>query len=319
MQAEQDFELPDDVDKRANLSYQLAKEIVEQLKIRDIKENQNEDDGKSHYFYIDKGFDVLLFCEITTYFGYIRTTFSLSLIAFNVIRRLQLLLSEETVPEVLEPSVIYELKKRKIEILKLFNLKESEVEESIKLQTKGILEMFIANIPVFTDSSIIDSYIHSVFGFIKHVIKPSLEEHWKELGLPKDFDLITPNQLDEVRKNNLGTKRWFLGDKKQLLNITTLADDADYLRKEYQKAKTKYFQYRSSFYSLNKNASKEEWQDKWLDSRFEFFPNLNNKALDLIEEFSPFELARIHLAVIYGYSEERMKIKISESRKLKRS
>lgn len=322
MEDDQKIEVTDEIMERVKLAYKLSKEIVETLKFLDIKENQTEQyDHTKHYIYkIDNGEDVSIYTKIATIFGHINFSFSLSNIAYDAIWLIQLMLTDERKPEMLKPSVIYELEKRNIDVLTLFDLNETEVQEVVELHTKGVIGMFLENLPNFTSAAVVDSYGHSKLGYYHHHIKPMVEEHWKKLGLPDDFELVTQDQLDEVRKYDLGRKRWFLGDKKQLLTeaiIRELADEADRLRELYKIAKVRYLSLKTSFFDLNRNGKNAEWQEKWMELVVEEFPNLFSASSDKLEELRPFELACNHLANIFDYDDESMKKKIAISRKIR--
>lgn len=319
MENNQNIKLSDEIIDRTGLAYKLSKEVVGELNLLDIKENKPKAyDDKQHYLYkIDDGTDILLYPQVNTIFGYINISFSLVHVAYDAIWLIQLLLSDRTIPQMVKPNVIYELKKKKIDVLTLFGMEESETSEVTEFHTKGVLKMFIANIHNFAESAVVDAYGHSKIGYYQHVIKPMLKEHWEELGLSSDFDLITQDQLDEVRKYDLGRKRWFLGDKRQLLNIETLADEADNLRKQFNVARNRCKEIKHSFKMLQRNASQEDQWNKWIEMRTEEFPQLSYAALDSIEEKPPFELAIIHLAYLYGYDEETIRRKITQSRKVR--
>lgn len=248
--------------------------------------------------------------------GPISFFFSLVHPALHMILLQQTILSDDTVSQSLKSSVIYELKKRQIKILTLFDLKDSEIQETIEFHTKGVLKMFISNIESFVEAAIVDAFGHTKLGYYQHFIKPDLKDHWATLGLPDDFDVITSDELDEVRKHNLDRKKWFLGDKKQFLNLENLAHFYNDLKEGYTDAKVKYYEFKKAFFVLNRTASPEGWKKKWSDIYPNDFPYLSPKALDLIESLRPFELARLHLAELYDYDEETIKIKITASKKL---
>ncbi len=215
---------------------------------------------------------------------------------------------------------MFELKKRNIDVLAIFDLEEHEIQEFIEKHTKNILEMFIANIPNFTESAIGDSYEFSKIGYFQNSLKSEMKTKWKQLNLPSDFNLMGKEDLEMVKKYTLGWKRWFLGDKKKRLRLNQLADEADNLRKEYRDVKKKYREHKKSFFLLKKTAPEKEWQDYWINFCAENFSELNSEAIAplAVEEFPPFELVHIHLADVYDYDKETMKKKIAASRKLKR-
>lgn len=309
--------------KRYELAISLTKAVFKEMEIGDASEYQERKySGFScHLYKTESERDAKIYAEIGYELGIIKLEFSLVLITHHIIEFLEKMLSNENASEVLKPSVIYELKKRNIDILTLFGIGESEVQEQIEDKTKRVLELFINNIAMFTRISVVDALGHSVTGYYQHVIKELLKEHWTELGLPRNFSLLTQTDLDEIRKYNVDRKRWFLGDKKQLLNdlrFERLADEDGELKKQYKTAKVRYIEAKRSFESLNRNASREDWLEKWFDLRMEEFPTLSYKALDLIEEKRPFELAIIHLADLFGYDEETMRRKITQSRNFRK-
>lgn len=317
MEKNQNNELTNEQIEEFELAYQVSKEVVDELGFEEASNYKSSNDPLKNTFYkLDNGGNLIVFAEIGSIFGQIEVRFSLIYIAYDLIRFFKLILSDETASTVLKSSVIYDLQKRKIDILTLFNIKELDVGEAIKNNSKEVLKLFIQNTPFFTRAGIFDALGHSQIGYCQYVLKPQLQKHWEELGLPKEFNLITESELDSVRQYNLDRKKWFLGNKKQLLNIETLVEEADSLRIRYSEAKKIHNKYKDGFYLLNKNA-KNEWKDKWIDIQIEEFQTLNYKALNSIEDFRPFELALIHLAEVYGYDEESMRKKITKARKQK--
>ena len=319
MKDNQGINTPQEIKEKGALAYKLAKEVVEEFNIPTIEIIREPGYRVRPFelFKVDESTNIKLHVQInSTMLGPISFFFSLVHPALHMILLLQTILSEETAAQSLKPSVMYELRKKKINILTLFDLKESEIQETIEFHTKELLKMFIANIESFVEAAIVDAFGHSKLGYYQHFIKPDLKDHWETLGLPDDFDIITSDELDEVRKYNLDKKRWFLGDKKQFLNLENLAYLYDELRKEYTRAKTEYYKLEKAFSLLNKHTAHEKWKDKWRDLHPEYFPNLHPKSLDSIDKNRPFELARMHLAELYDYDEDTMKKKITASKKL---
>lgn len=314
-------ELTEDEIKQIQLAYKIAKEVVEELQFKDSEEyvKGNFDKSKDSFFTTDNGYDIKVFAHIISGLGNINIQFSLTLIANDLIGLFRLILSDETAPSVLQNSVIYELRKRNIDMLTLFGLEESEVDEVIETRSKEVLKMFLPNISLFARSAIVDAYAHTKIGYIQNFLKPLFKEDWEKLGLPNDFNIIIDDDLEKIRQYNLDRKKWFLGDKKQLLNLETLGDDADKLRIRYKEAKSFFIEYKRSFNLINPRSTDEELKEKWVDIQIEKFPDLHFKALDLIESLRPYELALTHLAEIYDYDEESMRKKVTQSRKLKKN
>lgn len=314
---------------RWELAFALSKEVVEESSIQDISEYISKDyDGLNFTLYKNiNGEKVTIYAEVGTEFGMIKLECPLVWVTNNLLLLIKRLLSDETVSEVLKPTIIFELRKLNIDVLTLFNLKESEVEEDIKEKTKDILNLFIYNIPFFARYSIIDALSNSTFGYFHHVVKRSLNKHWENLGLQKDFNIILNSEVDEIREYNTNKKKYYLGDKKQLLTeekFLGLADAAEELRIKYSEAKSTYFKLKDEFFDpkknihYNKNISDFKRKEQWLDQIYHYFPDLIIESLELIEKRPPAELARIHLSAFYGYDEETMRTKIKNSRRLKR-
>lgn len=308
---------------RLELAVALTKEAVEELGIEDISNYQERDcSGFKCYFYkMETERDVKIYAEVGYEFGRIKLEFSISIITNQIIEFIEKMFSNERISEILKPEVIKILQTKNIDALTLFSLEESEVEDVIKVYSKNILKMFIQNISLFTRATVVDALVHSLTGYYQHVVKGLLKEHWAELGLPKDFSLLTQSDLEEIQRYNIDIKRWFLGDKKQLLNdwrLEGLADEAENLRKQYSELKGTYKKFKNSFELLNRRSTNEEWLEKWKDIQISDYPTLNFKAMGLVEEYRPFELALIHLADFFGYDEETIRKKIILSRKLKK-
>ena len=202
-------------------------------------------------------------------------------------------------------------------MLKLFNLKPEDVVGAKRHHVCEALKMFMRNIPVFAEASVVDGIAHTKVGYFQYSVKPLLKEHWGNLGLPDNFDLMTEDELDPIRKAYTNRKRWFLGDKKQMLNMATLADMADDLRRQYKIARTRYKKCKSSFFTLNPNGNDRKWQDQWAHICSAEFPALHPRATKEIEHSAPFELVNIHLAANYDYDEETIRKKLAEARRMR--
>jgi len=316
-------ELTQEQIKRFELASALTKEVVQELGIEDITSYEARDcSGFKCYFYKMEGeHDVKIYAEIGYELGRIKLEFSIGIITNQIIEFIEKMLSNERIPELLKPEVMKVLRAKNVDALTLFGLEESEVEDVIKDCSKKVLKMFFQNISIFTRASVVDALGHSLIGYYQHVVKELLKEHWGELGLPKDFSLLTQSDLEEIQRYYTDRKRWFLGDKKQLLNdwrLEGLADEAEDLRKQYSELKGNYKKLKSSFELLNRRSSNDEWLEKWKDIQISDYSTLNFKAMDLVEEYRPFELALIHLANFFDYDEETIRKKVNLSRKMKK-
>ncbi len=324
MDANQNTELTKEQIERFKLAYQISKEIVEEHSFPAISEyvakEFNED--LSHFYKIDDGKQIYIYAEVGTQYSYITIKYSLTLVTHEILWFWEFMCSDELVSRLLKPSVIYKIKKRKLSILDVLNTKESEIDGVIRENTKKIINMFIIKTPFFTRSAIIDAMGYSKLGFYQHFLKPLLKSHWEQLGLPKDFDLVSEDELDDVRRRDTNVKRWFLGDKKQFLNINTLADEAKSLLLQYKNAKKIHAEHKKSFYLINRSTTQSQWEDYWFDIQNEKFSELHFEAFNELEtnpKVRPFELVQIHLSNVYDYNRDSIRQKITESKKLKNS
>jgi hypothetical protein len=305
--------------RQVELSEEIMNEIIQEIGIEGIENlHKSETSGlENRIFKIEDNRGLVIYAEVDTLFGQVRIEFPLIAIVFQIVNFLEKLFSRERMSEALHPEVVWQLKSKGIDILTLLNMEEAEVPEKIKTFTKSILTLFFHNIPIFTEASVLDASTNSIFGYFQHVVRGSLREHWEELGLGKDFNLITASELEQAQKFYLDRRRWFLGDRKQLLteeNFRQLADQSESLRKHYKELKYKYKELKRSYKSLN-GGSEEGWVDKCEELRQDKFPELLVGNTQEFETLAPFELANKHLALMYGYDEEVMRKKITQSRK----
>lgn len=301
-------------------AYELSKQAISEMQIKDISEYVPRHDTpfSSRVFKQDfPGQDMSLTAEVGTHFGDVRITFSLHFVACHFLRVIENLLDDETAQKVLRNSVNYELKKRNIKMSELFDLKPEEIDEAKRHHVVQALKMFIWNIPVFGEASIVDAIAHTKVGYFQNFVKPQLKDRWNNLGLPEDFDLIMDDELDPIRKDHVSRKRWFLGNKKQMLNMAKLPDLAKQLREQYRRAKARYKECKKSFFTLSPSSTEEQWQIQWANVCQTEFPSLHSKAINEIEHHPPFELVNIHLAEVYDYDEETMRKKITKARSMK--
>jgi hypothetical protein len=308
--------------KRLELAVVLSKEVVYEADFPNAwnyVENEKYEQGYRIYKRV-KDDNVLIFAEVKTEFGIVKIEFSLITVALNILNLFEKLYSKEQANEVLKSTVVKQLERQKIDILTLLKVKESEIEENIREKSKYVLDLFVKNTPFFTRHAQVDALSASVFGFFQHVIKPELKEHWENLNLPKNFNLITNAEIDRYRESYIDQRRLFLGDKKQLLTpdkFQNLANEAEELRLMYSKEKHIYLNAQKEFHAANKGVPKTLREKQWSEFKFEKFPHLNVQALKVIETRPPSELARIHLADFYGYEEHAMRKLILKSRNSK--
>jgi predicted DNA-binding protein (UPF0251 family) len=301
------------------LAYELAREVVDEQNILDVSKytlRKHDDPFGSQCYKIDFETDLGLVFEVGTAWGDIEIRFSLMYIAHDFITLVSHILSDELAPKVLNKSVMYEIKKRNLTMLELFDMNADDVDTEIREATKRGLLMVLINLPQFAKSAVEDTVGHTKLGYAHYVLKPTLADHWRELGLPADFNIMTEAELDSMRKHNIDRKRWFLGDRKQLLNINTLAKEADSLKAQYRSAKSRYVDCEKSFFTLKPNATADEWDARWTEIWTEEFPTLRKCAIDEIKHLAPYQLANMQLGEIYDYDEEVIRKKVTQSRKL---
>lgn len=321
MENNQEEKLTPEQLEQFELARKLSEEVVNDLNFPDIKEAPREyvDLSKNYRYKIVDEFEVEIYAQMMTEYGYVNIRFSLTRFAYDLLGLSRLLFSNETAHKVLNHNVIEELRKRNIDILTLLNIENEDIEEVIKYNTKEILKIFVNNIPLFTRSTIIDAFGHSKIGYLQNIVKPMLREHWAQLGLPKDFSLITNDELDQIRQYYTDRRRWQLGDKRQMLNwgVGVLPDEYEILMKHYSEVKKEYLQLKKSFEILRRRSTYEDWKAEWREICLSEFSNFNSRSLQEIEDKRPFELALIHLADHYGVNEETIRKKILKQKKRK--
>jgi hypothetical protein len=311
---------PIDEVRRYELGYAIAKEVLEEAEIPDISAYQPLSDENrlgSHFYQADHTADIHVHFEIGTQWGHINLAFSLMFVAQDFVSLIERVMSDELARTVLSTSVIYELQKRGITMLGLFDTKPEEVPGTVREVAKRALFVFLQNVPEMTRSSLVDAMGSTKLGYVTNILKPALREHWTNLGLPKDFNIVTAAELEAARKHHRDMKRWFLGDRKKLLRVEALADDVDFLRGIYKAARLRYQECKKSYGTLNRRAGVNEWEEKWTEICMEEFPAVPRFMRGQIGSRPPHELVYSHLGRLYGMSEEGIRKKLTISRKLK--
>lgn len=310
------------------IANRAAINIVTRLGFDDLRSAAVDPDNrsiveKSFAFDVDEMGEVFVMSEFDSPIGLIFLRFSLSRIAFDIVHLMRTVLGSHYGESVFDSGVVKILKKKSIDVYKLLNLSKGDsCDPLVGEHAEKALVLFIENLPFFARSTVIDSLGHSKLGYVQNYLRVELEDHWKDLGLPKKFSLITIEQLEEVRKYDVRHRHWFLGDRKAYLDLTTLHILADSLHARYKEYIADAKETEASFHRTNRRASEDDWDAFWTERVSEDYGDLHPRAL---REFKKnrgaiaSNLRDIHLGAIYDYSPEVIREKISESRSLNNS
>jgi hypothetical protein len=292
--------------KKWELAHSILKEAVAELGIKDISEYKGEPlNLRWHVFYQETDKDVILKMLVKGMFGWINFDVSLIMTAKWIVDEVENVLSQPDATRILDFS-------------------EEERDTKLHENARMILRGYIIQFPVVAFQIFSQAINDAVQSHIKTYVKPLLKDHWKSLGLPKDFT-ISPSEafnnelrsIDEqftvLRKSFLGNKRIRLTEEKR----ANLDDEHEQLRSEYQVAKEYYNHSRKAFFAARRNRTEDEWVEEWSAQSFRMFPTLNYHCLAEINNYQPFELAHMHLADFYGYSAEYIKKLVSQASTLK--
>lgn len=299
-----------EVDRKDIEKWELAlavlKEAVANAGISDISEYNGEPlNLRWHLFYQEITNNILLKMLINGTFGTIHADVELIIPARWVIDEVEGVLQQP-------------------DANRLFDFTEEEYSKVLRENARMILTALIKQLPVVS-FQILNQALRDAFqSHIKTYVEPMLKEHWKSLGLPKDFT-VSPSetlikhlqgvdeQFNVLRQSFLGNKRAGLTPERR----ANLDEEHEQLRSEYQVAKDYYNQSRKAFFAGKRNRTEDEWQKVWQTQSYSMFPNLFYRCLDEINNYQPYELAYIHLADFYGYSAEYIRKLVSQASSLK--
>lgn len=309
--------------ERYDRAYEISKECVDELEINDLQtmDPQGIEEGKSYSFKIVDDTSVEIWLLLWTRFAHhVKIRFSLSLIAYETLWLFESLTNDEEIEKIISDKPFNEIRRRGLTTLQLFDIEPEDLTASQAEHTKQVLIMILKNLGNFGESAIVDAVGHSKIGYYTHHMAPRLREHWKSLGLPRDFSLFSKEDIEHIRKHDVDWKRWFVGDKKQLLDMKSLPMQAEQLRHEFSTARKAAKKFEEAWRLVNPRNSRAlatELKAHIRDKHQMFSANLIEEMLDN-PETPPFKLAVSQLAEAYGYTPETMTKKISDARKLAR-
>jgi hypothetical protein len=284
----------------------VLKEAVVSAGIKDISEHKNEPlDLRWHLFFQESDSDVILKMLIKGIFGWINAEISLVMTAKTIVDEVEHILNQPDATRILD-----------------FN--DEERSEVLRENSRMIISGYINQIPVVAFQTLSQALRDSVQSHIKTFIEPRLKEHWQSLGLPKNFT-ISPseafnNELHTIDEQFKVLRESFLGNKRARLTSERrlhLDEEHEQLRSQYQVAKDYYNQSRKAFFAGKRNRTEDEWVEEWTTQSYRMFPNLSYRSLAEINNYQPYELAYIHLANSYGYSDEYIRKLVTQASNLK--
>jgi hypothetical protein len=198
---------------------------------------------------------------------------------------------------------------------KLFNLSdENNVDEMVDIHVHCLLSQYINFLPAKMFQALNQTLDDSIRGYFKNVLEPTYRDHWKSLGLPDDFTLLPKVELQKYDKQLEDLRKMFVGDKRPKLTkeqLSILAEEHQKLRRDYGEAKRFHKTSRETFFNNNISLIDKDvnWRKTWSNMSSEMFPTLRSECLVLLPDlnYSPYELAKKHLALSLRYSENYFK------------
>ncbi len=298
---------PLDVEKW-ELALSVLKEAVKNAGIKDISEYNGEPlNLRWHVFSQEMDNDVILKMLVKGLFGWLNADVSLIMTAKWIVDEVELILNGPDATRILD-------------------FTDEERPEMLRDNARMILTGYVNQIPVVTFQILSQALRDAAQAHIKTYVEPLLKDHWKSLGLPKDFT-ISPsetfnNELQNIDEQFRIVRESFLGNKRVRLTSERRANldvEHEQLRSEYQVAKDYYLQSRKAFFAGKRNRTEDDWADEWNTQSHRMFPTLHYRCLAEINSYQPYELAYIHLADYYGYSDEYIRKLITQASSLKAS
>jgi hypothetical protein len=304
----------------AEKAFQVSLEVVKELALTERGEWDEElSDEKSLYvFKKETTENVVVYTIVATRLGRVETSMSLTRAALLFVATFESLFNDNPDETILSNSIRFEISRRGIDMPTLINPENLPLEALLREYTKMFLNIFVTNIPIFSQTLIDQAYGNSMIGFVEHFMNPSLKEHWQTLGLPKNFSLIDKNESEGFREFFAKKTLWYSGDKKQLLNKETLADEASQLLKLYQKAKARLTEVERDLARGRQDSTIDKLKMDWSEVCSNEFTSLNQEILEsLIQDrhLIPSEMVVNHLADYYTYHPVRIKLMLAEARR----
>jgi hypothetical protein len=308
--------------KRMTRAFELVKQVVEEVGIRDSSEYigtpeyfvrywvKNEEhwgkepskwpDTRWSVFKCELARDVLLLVQVNGPDGTFWIETSLLQTAVALIRGAEMFLSDPQIVKLMGLSDEKGKEDRKE--------KEKEIEGNVR----DVLRHYLDHLPAMMAQSAERAHDDCIERQMKCSIEPRLRDYWRDLGLPGKFSLVSSwnrdsyaNQLDEFREIILG---------KAKPKITReLPAEYDSLRLGYKKARDYYDESKAAFLKVSNEG---KWLEKWRRECDETFPRLGRYLLrSFCEKSDPAsELALKHLETNYGRSKEYLRKRISQMR-----
>ncbi|MDQ3687336.1 MAG: hypothetical protein M3430_17320 [Acidobacteriota bacterium] len=298
---------PRDVEKW-EFALSVLKEAVTNAGIEDISEYKGEPlNLRWHVFSQESDGDVVLKLLVQGLFGAIHANVSLILTAKFIIDEVENVLNQPDATRVLD-------------------FKEEERSEVLRENARMILTGLVSQFPIVAFQILSQSLRDAVQAHVNNHVEPLLKEHWRSLGLPKNYTVspsqkfndehqIIDEQFEVLRQSFLGNKRARLTPERR----ANLDDEHEQLRSEYQVAKDHYNRTRKVFFASQRSRTEDNWTEEWNTQSYRMFPTLHYRCLAEINSYPPYELAYIHLAESYGYSAEYIRKLVTKASSLKPS
>lgn len=300
----------------------IVKEALIRANIPQMPPNDDFTDQRWRVSYKEENQDFVLIVQLNTVFSKAIFHTPLSLVAWNIMNEVELLLANPAAMEKL-------------------GVDESERESVIFDESVALTADYIRHLPIVLFHSLHQTLEESMISYIKKLVDYNLREWLDQQGTPqkkftllpnnklKDITKLSPNTeshlinfLDEINKEFSIYRKGALSDRKVWLNnpqsLSKLPSDYEQLRLKYRKVKNEYKTQRNAFYTMHRRATENDWANYWQEFCEENFPDL--LQTDKVMSYSASELAYRQLAESFGFSAGHMeRIVKSEKDKAKRN
>ena len=190
-------------------------------------------------------------------------------------------------------------------------------EKGIDNTVTQILLDYMTYTPAMLSKAMEEAFKDSINRYVNTQVKPQLKDHWKQIGLPANHDVLSAWKLSDLINEAEALRKSWTGMVKPTIP-ESLPLVYDELRKEYAKAIRHFKASRRVFLESN---SDKAWEDHWSQNCLSYFPRLAYGCLIELSDndgqkhlSTACELAYKHLAYQYRRNPDYLKKQVSELR-----
>lgn len=251
--------------------------------------------------------DIALTIELNPIFTRAVVHSSLGLVAWEILRELELLFSNPRA-------------------LKTLAVEDFELEDTIFEKASQLTRDYIFHLPFVIFHSFHQNLNEAIISHIKKFVDSDLREYWDKIGKPqKNFTLLPNTELKDIERlfpetnfqlikglqaineEFLIYRKGALSNRKVWLNnpeaIAKLPSEYEQLKIQYKEAKREYKLQYEAFKTINPRANNDKWIQHWEKVYDEKFPNIYQTELP---NYSASSLAYRQLADTFDFSAEYM-------------